>query len=137
MTISDDEAKAYAKGAGVAPTELEKIAHVHEESQTIGEFLNWLMYQRDPKVYLCTDATPVGSEVVMIASVFDSKGFGEPRRKIEWMIASGGVGQFISPGQRASWVSASTIRARINGKRGPRSTLTPYARRSPIARRAI
>ena len=43
---------------------------------------------------------PVGSEVVMVASVFDPGGNGVPRERMEWMIAAGGVGQFISPGSR-------------------------------------
>ena len=42
---------------------------------------------------------PVGSEVVMIASVCGSEGFMLTRQRIEWML-SDGPGQFMSPGQR-------------------------------------
>ncbi len=43
---------------------------------------------------------PVGSEVVMIASVCGSEGFMLTRQRVEWMLGGDGPGQFMSPGQR-------------------------------------
>lgn len=43
---------------------------------------------------------PVGSEVVMIASVAGPQGYLLTRERVEWMLAPEGVGQFVSPGQR-------------------------------------
>jgi hypothetical protein len=43
---------------------------------------------------------PVGSEVVMIASVCGSEGFMLTRQRVEWLIAADGPGQFLSAGQR-------------------------------------
>src|SRR3569623_1411787 len=43
---------------------------------------------------------PVGAEVVLKAAVCDQKGLTTANEKVEWMIAPGGVGQFIALGQR-------------------------------------
>jgi uncharacterized repeat protein (TIGR01451 family) len=43
---------------------------------------------------------PVGAEVVLKAAVCDQKGQTTANEKVEWMIAPGGVGQFIALGQR-------------------------------------
>lgn len=43
---------------------------------------------------------PVGSEVVMLATVMGPEGFPLTREKVEWILAPGGVGQFVSPGVR-------------------------------------
>ena len=43
---------------------------------------------------------PIGSEVVMIASVPGGQGFLLTNERVEWTIAPGSVGQFISPGVR-------------------------------------
>lgn len=43
---------------------------------------------------------PIGSEVVMIATVTGPEGFPLTRERVEWMLSSDGVGQFISPGVR-------------------------------------
>ncbi|MBI3837104.1 MAG: DUF11 domain-containing protein [Planctomycetia bacterium] len=43
---------------------------------------------------------PVGSEVVMIASVCGSEGFMLTNQRVEWMLAPDGAGQFMSPGER-------------------------------------
>ncbi len=70
---------------------------------------------------------PVGSEVVMIASVFNPQGRGMPRQRIEWTIAGGGVGQFVSPGQRASWDLYNLARGlpkKVNSTYVINSTLT-------------
>ena len=48
---------------------------------------------------------PVGSEVVLIASVSGNEGFLLNNERIEWMLAPDGVGQFLSPGQRSRWKS--------------------------------
>jgi uncharacterized repeat protein (TIGR01451 family) len=44
---------------------------------------------------------PVGSEVVMIASLCGADGFMVTGENVEWMINRDGVGSFISPGERA------------------------------------
>jgi uncharacterized repeat protein (TIGR01451 family) len=43
---------------------------------------------------------PVGSEVVMIASVCGSEGFMLTDQRVEWLLAPDGAGQFMSPGER-------------------------------------
>ncbi len=43
---------------------------------------------------------PVGSEVVMIASVFANPNFLLSNQRVEWMLAPDGVGEFLSPGVR-------------------------------------
>ncbi|HEV3137435.1 MAG TPA: hypothetical protein VGZ26_06015, partial [Pirellulales bacterium] len=43
---------------------------------------------------------PVGSEVIMIASVCGSEGFMLTDQRVEWMLAPDGAGQFMSPGER-------------------------------------
>src|SRR4051794_35961572 len=43
---------------------------------------------------------PVGSEVVMIATVCGSEGFMLTRQRVEWNLSPDGVGQFLSPGER-------------------------------------
>jgi len=43
---------------------------------------------------------PVGSEVIMIASVAGPNGFLLTRERVEWMLAPESVGQIVSPGQR-------------------------------------
>ncbi len=43
---------------------------------------------------------PVGAEVVLKAAVCDQKGMTTANEKIEWMLAPGGVGQFIALGDR-------------------------------------
>jgi uncharacterized repeat protein (TIGR01451 family) len=70
---------------------------------------------------------PVGSEVVMIASVVDPRGNGVPRERMEWMIAAGGVGQFISPGTRGAWDPVNLFRGlpnKVNSTYVINSTLT-------------
>ena len=57
---------------------------------------------------------PVGSEVVMIASVMDQRGRGVGRERMEWMIAAGGVGQFVSPGGRGAWDPVNLFRGLPN-----------------------
>ena len=42
---------------------------------------------------------PVGSEVVLVGSVCGPDGFMHARQRVEWMIAPGGVGQFVAQGQ--------------------------------------
>jgi uncharacterized repeat protein (TIGR01451 family) len=44
---------------------------------------------------------PVGAEVVMKATVCDRKGYMLANQRVEWTLATGGVGQFVSIGQRA------------------------------------
>lgn len=43
---------------------------------------------------------PVGSEVIMIATVTGYDGRWEPRQRVEWMLSPDGAGQFVSPGER-------------------------------------
>jgi uncharacterized repeat protein (TIGR01451 family) len=43
---------------------------------------------------------PVGSEVVMIATVTGPEGFPLTRERVEWMLSADGPGQFVSPGVR-------------------------------------
>ncbi len=43
---------------------------------------------------------PVGSEVVMIASVTGSEGYLLTRERVEWMLAPDSAGEFLSAGQR-------------------------------------
>ena len=43
---------------------------------------------------------PVGSEVIMIASVCGIEGYMLTNQRVEWMISPEGVGQFMSPGER-------------------------------------
>ena len=43
---------------------------------------------------------PVGSEVVLVASVSGSEGYLLINERLEWMLAQDGVGQFLSPGVR-------------------------------------
>ncbi len=43
---------------------------------------------------------PVGSEVVLIASVCGIEGYMLTDQRVEWMLAGDGVGQFVTPGQR-------------------------------------
>ena len=46
---------------------------------------------------------PIGSEVVMIATVIADQGYPLTREKIEWMLDPDGPGQFVSPGVRRPW----------------------------------
>lgn len=43
---------------------------------------------------------PVGSEVVMIASVCGIEGYMLTNQRVEWMLSPEGAGQFLSPGER-------------------------------------
>jgi uncharacterized repeat protein (TIGR01451 family) len=45
---------------------------------------------------------PVGCEVVMLAGVCGSDGYLLARQPVEWMLAPGGVGEFITVGRRSS-----------------------------------
>ncbi|HWB00002.1 MAG TPA: hypothetical protein VG713_15990 [Pirellulales bacterium] len=47
-----------------------------------------------------TIVAPVGAEVVLKAAICDQKGFTTANERVEWMIAPGGVGQFVALGQR-------------------------------------
>ncbi len=53
---------------------------------------------------------PVGSEVIMIATVVNQAGGTLPRERVEWTIAQGGVGQFGSPGQRGAFDFLDALR---------------------------
>ncbi len=46
---------------------------------------------------------PIGSEVVMIATLIGEEGYPLTREKIEWMLDANGPGQLISPGTRQPW----------------------------------
>lgn len=46
---------------------------------------------------------PIGSEVVMIASIMGDQGYPLTREKVEWMLEPNGPGQFVSPGKRRPW----------------------------------
>jgi len=46
---------------------------------------------------------PIGSEVVMIASIMGDQGYRLTREKVEWMLEPNGPGQFVSPGKRRPW----------------------------------
>ncbi len=46
---------------------------------------------------------PVGSEVVMIATVMGPEGFPLSRERVEWMLTPDGAGEIISPGERRPW----------------------------------
>ncbi len=46
---------------------------------------------------------PIGSEVVMIATVIADEGYPLTREKVEWMLNPEGPGQFVSPGVRRPW----------------------------------
>jgi uncharacterized repeat protein (TIGR01451 family) len=46
---------------------------------------------------------PIGSEVVMIASIIGDQGYPLTREKVEWMLEPNGPGQFVSPGKRRPW----------------------------------
>lgn len=64
---------------------------------------------------------PVGSEVVMIASVTGPEGFPLTRERVEWSLAPDGVGEFISPGERRPLEVLNWMR------RLPRKVDTTYA----------
>ena len=57
---------------------------------------------------------PVGSEVVMIATVVNQRGEPMPRERVEWSIAQGGVGQFDSPGKRGPFDALDLLRGLPN-----------------------
>ncbi len=46
------------------------------------------------------DQRPVGSEVVMLAAVCGQAGYLMANERVEWMLAPGGVGQFVALGDR-------------------------------------
>ncbi len=46
---------------------------------------------------------PIGSEVVMIATIMGDQGYPLTREKVEWMLEPNGPGQFVSPGKRRPW----------------------------------
>jgi uncharacterized repeat protein (TIGR01451 family) len=53
---------------------------------------------------------PVGSEVVMVASLCAVDGFMVTSQPVEWMIDRGGVGTFISPGERGTFDCINRLR---------------------------
>ncbi|HET6881326.1 MAG TPA: DUF11 domain-containing protein [Pirellulales bacterium] len=64
---------------------------------------------------------PVGCEVVMTASVCGSDGYSLARQPVEWMLASGGVGEFLMVGRRSplDWL--------VGFNSGPRKINNTYA----------
>ena len=70
---------------------------------------------------------PVGSEVIMIATVINQKGSTLPGERVEWTIAQGGVGQFVSPGQRSALDVVDLLRGlpqKVNNTYVVNSTVT-------------
>lgn len=64
---------------------------------------------------------PVGCEVVLLAGVCGSDGYLLARQPVEWMLAAGGVGEFITVGRRAplDWL--------VGFSPGPRKVSNTYA----------
>ena len=53
---------------------------------------------------------PVGSEVVMIATVHGRSGFGISGERVEWMLAPDGPGQFVALGERGTFDCLNAFR---------------------------
>jgi len=53
---------------------------------------------------------PVGSEVVMIASILGPEGYPLTRERIEWMLQAGEPGKFVALGQRGTFDCLNLIR---------------------------
>jgi uncharacterized repeat protein (TIGR01451 family) len=69
---------------------------------------------------------PVGSEVIMIASVAGGEGYLLTNERVEWTLAPDGVGQFLSPGARRRFDLVSWARGlprKVNSQYAINSTL--------------
>ena len=66
---------------------------------------------------------PVNTEVLMISTVMDPRGYGVARERMEWMISPGGVGQFISPGSRTGLDALRGLPKKVNNTYVINSTL--------------
>ncbi|HEX5445469.1 MAG TPA: hypothetical protein VFW87_16705, partial [Pirellulales bacterium] len=53
---------------------------------------------------------PVGSDVVMIATVIGPEGFPLMRERVEWMLSNDSAGQIVSPGVRRPWEVLNCLR---------------------------
>ncbi len=70
---------------------------------------------------------PVNSEVIMIATVVNQQGSTLPGERVEWTIAQGGVGQFVSPGKRGALDFVDLLRGlpqKVNNTYVVNSTVT-------------
>ena len=69
---------------------------------------------------------PVGSEVVMIASVIGIDGPLVPNQRVEWTLAPDGAGEFLSPGERRCYDLLNLVRGlpkKIDSRYAINSTL--------------
>jgi uncharacterized repeat protein (TIGR01451 family) len=74
---------------------------------------------------------PVGSEVVMVASLCGGEGYMITGERVEWMIGREGVGQFVSPGERGPfelWNQLRSLPRKVDNLYALNTTASQYTR---------
>ncbi|MGC9455111.1 MAG: hypothetical protein ACP5HU_09640 [Phycisphaerae bacterium] len=82
-----------------------EVERTHAEPIEGGYYSDWDPYAATLEVTPATQTNPVGTQHVLVATVYDQEGEPLPNRRVEWMIAPGSVGSIVEvdeSGWRAS-----------------------------------